>query len=68
MTIFSERIKNLRIENGYGQRKIALDLGVNQCTVSRWENGLQEPSLDMLIEIARYFNVSIDYIVGLTDD
>ena len=67
MTIFSVRLKNLRIENGYGQKNVALDLGVSQCAVSRWENGLREPSLDRLVEIAHYYQVTCAYLVGQTD-
>ena len=67
-TIFAERIKDLRIEKGIGQEDLAKELGVSASVISRWENGLREPSMSSLIALAKFFYVSIDYIVGLTDD
>ena len=67
MTKFPERLKGLRIENGYKQKKVALDFGVSQCAISRWENGMREPSLEKLVEIARYFKVTCAYLIGQTD-
>ena len=68
MKSFSERIKYLRIEKGLGQEELAKELGVSASVISRWENGLREPSMSSLIAIANYFHVSIDYLAGLTDE
>lgn len=65
--IFGEKLKELRLENGIGQMALAKELGVSKGIVSLWENGLREPKLSNLIMIARYFQVSIDYLAGLED-
>ena len=67
MSEFSKRLKCLRTENRFTQIKVAKNLGVSSCTVSRWENGLQEPSLIRLVEIAYYYQVSCAYLIGQTD-
>lgn len=45
-----------------------MDLNMNQNTVSRYETGEREPGIDELIRIADYFNVSVDYLIGRTDN
>lgn len=50
------------------QLKLAMELNTNQNTISRYENGEREPSIRDLIKIADYFNVSVDYLVGRTDN
>lgn len=50
------------------QLKMALDLDMSQNTISRYESGEREPGIAELIRIADYFRVSIDYLVGRTDD
>ena len=57
------RIKYLRKQKGITQLKMAMDLELNQNTVSRYENGERQPDIAELIRIADYFNVSIDYLV-----
>ena len=68
MKAFAERIKYLRIEKGLSQDDLAKELGVSNAIISLWENGLREPSMSSLIVMANFFHVSIDYIVGLSDD
>ena len=63
--IFCERLKELRIEKGVGQVELATKLNVSKGIISLWENGLREPKLSNLISLARFFEVSIDYLVGL---
>lgn len=62
------RFKELRKSKNITQLKLALDLNMNQNTISRYENGERQPSLSDLIKIADYFGVSIDYILGRTDN
>ncbi len=62
---FKNNIKALRSEAGLGQVELAKRLGVSKGIVSLWENGLREPNMSSLILIAKFFNVSIDYLVGL---
>ena len=63
--IFSERLKELRIEKGVGQVELAKTLNVSKGIISLWENGLREPKLSNLIALAKFFEVSLDYLVGL---
>ncbi len=57
------RLKELRREKGISQLKLALDLHTNQNTISRYETGEREPSINDLIKIADYFNVTLDYLL-----
>ena len=61
------RLKKLRKERNISQLKLALDLNMNQNTISRYENKDREADYETLIKIADYFNVSIDYLLGRTD-
>ena len=62
------RIKELRQKHHIPQVRLAVELGVSQNTISRYETGEHEPSYDALIAIADYFNVSVDYLLGRTDN
>ncbi|MEE0858900.1 MAG: helix-turn-helix transcriptional regulator [Acutalibacteraceae bacterium] len=62
------RIKELRLSKGITQLKMAMDLNMNQNTVSRYENGTRQADYKALISIADYFNVSIDFILLRTDN
>ena len=65
--IFCERLKELRIEKGVGQVELAKALNVSKGIISLWENGLREPKLSNLISMSLFFEISIDYLVGLED-
>lgn len=60
-------IKELRLEEGISQRELGNRLNVCNQTVSFWESGQREPDLDTLLKIAKYFNVTTDYLLGLED-
>lgn len=62
------RLKKLRKEKNISQLKLAMDMNMNQNTISRYENGEREPGINELIKIANYFNVSIDYLLEQTDN
>jgi transcriptional regulator with XRE-family HTH domain len=62
------RLKELREEKGLSQFTVATDLGFAQTSISAWERGINEPNLDCLKIICKYFNVSSDYLLGLSDD
>lgn len=62
------RIKELRKKKNITQLKLAIDLGTNQNTISRYETDEFEADFDMLKKIANYFNVSIDYLLRETDN
>lgn len=61
------RLKALRKERKISQIRLAIDLNLNQNTVSRYENLEREADYKTLILLADYFNVSIDYLLGRTD-
>ena len=65
---FKDIFKELRQESGIGQVELADKLGVSRGIISLWENGLREPNMSSLIVIAKFFNVSIDYLVGLDNN
>ena len=67
MSIFSERLKELRMEKGISMTELAKEIGVSAIAVSRWERGLQIPNVDYAVTIAKFFNVSADYLLGLVD-
>ncbi len=62
------RLKFLRKQKGISQLKLAMDLGMNQNSISRYENGEREADYKTLIAFADYFNVSIDYLLERTDN
>lgn len=62
------RLKELRHERNISQLKLALDLNMNQNTISRYENMEREADYKTLIKIADYFNVSLDYLLGRTQN
>ena len=65
---FKERLKQLRTETETKQEALARYLNVGISTVSMYETGQREPSLDILIKIAEYFNVSVDYLLGVKNE
>ncbi|MBR7070767.1 MAG: helix-turn-helix transcriptional regulator [Clostridia bacterium] len=62
------RLRQLRKSRGISQLKLAIDLSTNQNTISRYETGEREADYKTLIELADYFNVSIDYLLERTDN
>ena len=67
MNNFKVNLKNLRMEREIGQVELAKNLNVSKGIISLWENGLREPSMTSLIALAKFFEVSIDFLVGLED-
>ena len=62
------RLKELRKSRGISQLKLAIDLNMNQNSISRYENGEREADYATLILFADYFDVSVDYLLGRTDN
>lgn len=65
--IFKNRLKELRQENNLTQNKLSAETGISQTGIAKWERGQRTPSMECLIILAKYFCVSIDYLVGLVD-
>ncbi len=62
------RLKELRKKKGITQLKLAMDLGLNQNSVSRYETGEREADYKTLIMLADYFDVTVDYLLERTDE
>lgn len=62
------RLKSLRKERKISQLKLALDLNMNQNTISRYENMEREADYETLVKFADYFDVSLDYLLGRSDE
>ncbi|MBQ5969841.1 MAG: helix-turn-helix transcriptional regulator [Clostridia bacterium] len=62
------RLKELRKNRHISQLKLAMDLNMTQNTISRYETGEREPGIKELIRFADYFHVSVDYLIGRSDD
>ena len=67
MNLFSKRLKQLRAQNGTKQNTLAKYLHRCSGTVSNYENSVYEPDLETLIQIADFYKVSVDYLLGRTD-
>lgn len=63
--MLNERIRELRNIRGISQIQLANKLGVTKQSVSNWENDNILPSIEMLVKIANFFEVSTDYLLGL---
>lgn len=61
---FHERFKQLREEKGYSQQMLADKLSISRSTVGMYESGAREPNFELLEEIADFFNVDMDYLIG----
>lgn len=68
MAKFSERIKALRKEKGLSQAALGSVIDVKQDSIYIYEKGLNYPEVRKLIALADYFGVSLDYLVGRTDN
>lgn len=66
--VFASRFRGLRAEKGLTQREVAQRLDVSPTTVASWEQEKNNPGLDTLVDIAHLFDVSVDYLLGLTDN
>lgn len=65
---FGAHLKELRKSKGITQKQLALGIGGSERGIQQYELGERKPTYDMLIALADYFDVSIDYLVGRSDD
>lgn len=65
--ILGERLKELREEKGLTQRRLADQLGVHSVTYLHYEKDQRQPPLSLLADIAIFYGVSVDYLLGLSD-
>ncbi len=67
MCMWNERLRELREEHDLTQSQLAHKLGLNYKTIYRYENGICEPNLSILVKLAKMYDVSIDYLCNLSD-
>lgn len=65
---FSERLKDLRRQAGLTQVDVAEKLGISQPAYASWERGVKKPTQENLVKIAQILNVSMDYLVGNSEE
>lgn len=62
---FKDRLKELRTANNLSQMQLANILGISQSAIAKWELGKTEPTASAIILVAKYFDESTDYILGV---
>lgn len=67
MPNFNDRLKELRIDSNLNQSELAKEMSLTQSVISKYEKGLISPDVDILKKLAKYFDVSVDYLLGITD-
>ena len=65
---FSERLVLLRKSNGLTQKKLAEEMDLSELAIQNYESQRRKPAFDVLIALADYFDVSLDYLVGRSED
>ena len=67
MRINQNRVKDLREDHDYTQQQVAEKIGITQRKYSYIETGVQQLTADVLVALARFYKVSVDYLLGETD-
>ncbi len=65
---FGERLKQLRAVKNLTQKQLAIETETSERGIQNYEMGIRKPAFDVLITLADYFDVSLDYLVGRSDD
>ena len=68
MDKFAERLKALRLDRNLSQVQLAFDTKISHSAIAYWEKCERQPNAQAIITLAKYFNVSADYLLGLKDD
>ena len=68
MNRFAERLKELREEKGLSQNQLAKFTGFSQVAISLWEKNLRTPTIDVIIVLVKFFGVSADYLIGISEE
>ena len=64
---FKERLKELRESNGLSQMDLSKEIGFSQSAIAKWELGKTEPTASAIIAVAKLFNETTDFVLGLED-
>ena len=67
MDLFAIRLKELRNEKGLTQKRLAEELNTTDDSIFSWEKGRSQPSFDTLRALCKYFDVTADYLLGISD-
>ena len=65
---FQTRLTNIRRSKGFTQKQVADGIGISEVGLQNYENGRRKPAFDVLISLADFYDVSLDYPVGRSDD
>lgn len=65
---YYQRLKDIREDNDLSQAQVAQVLNIQQTQYSRYERGAVQMSIDKYIALAKYYNISLDYITGIIDE
>ena len=68
MKMNQNRLKDLREDHDYTQQQVAMQIGITQRKYSYIETGVQQLTVDVLVPLARLYQVSVDYLLGETDE
>ncbi|SEV81737.1 helix-turn-helix domain-containing protein [[Clostridium] fimetarium] len=68
MSNFGDRLRELRKLNKITQKQLSIDIHISERGVQSYESNEKKPGLDVLIALSDYFNVSLDYLAGLSDN
>ena len=68
MNNFSTQLRKIRKERKLTQKQLAIEIGASERGIQQYELGERKPAFDVLIALADYFNVSLDYLVGRSED
>ncbi|MBO5022390.1 MAG: helix-turn-helix transcriptional regulator [Clostridia bacterium] len=67
MNKFAERLKELRIEKGLSQAQLAKATGISVRAIGMWEGKQRTPNIEAIILLAKFFEVTSDYLIGMSD-
>jgi len=67
MILFKEKLKELRVYHNLSQKELAEQLEVSQRSISSWETGFRQPDFETLEKISKFFNVTTDYLLGISE-
>ena len=65
MSIFATRLRELRTDKKLSMKNLAKQINTTDTAISNWENDINEPKISYLVSLAKFFNVSTDYLLGL---
>jgi Predicted transcriptional regulators len=68
MSIFGDRLKELRANKNVTQKQMAETLGITEQAYQKYEYAMREPNHETTVKLAMYFSVSTDYLLGLSDN